>query len=36
VAYILQQNVFNPYDLRIDYLGDYEEVIEVNGWGREE
>ena len=35
VAYILHQNIFNPYDLRIDYLEDYEDVIEVNGWGRE-
>jgi hypothetical protein len=36
VAYILKQNVFNPYDLRIDYLDDYRKVIEVNGWNGEE
>ncbi|MGF7142340.1 hypothetical protein HNQ56_000750 [Anaerotaenia torta] len=32
VAYLLEQNTYSPYDLRIDYLADYEEEIRKNGW----
>lgn len=31
VAYIMEQNAFHPYDLQIDYLADYADVIEENG-----
>ena len=36
VAYILEQNTYSPYDLQIDYLSDYADVIEANGWNTEE
>lgn len=34
IAYILEQNVYHPYDLQVDYLEDYAEEIEANGWSR--
>lgn len=36
VAYILEQNTYNPYNLQIDYLSDYNYVIKANGWDVEE
>lgn len=32
VAYILEQNIYNTYDLRVDYLADYREEIAKMGW----
>ncbi|HHV12065.1 MAG TPA: hypothetical protein GXX75_17465 [Clostridiales bacterium] len=32
VAYILEQNTYNPYNLQIDYLSGYEDEIKANGW----
>jgi hypothetical protein len=34
IAYILEQNIYHPYDLQVDYLEDYAEEIESNGWSR--
>lgn len=36
IAYIMEQNPYNPYDLQIDYLADYADEIEANGWNKEE
>jgi hypothetical protein len=36
VAYILEQNTYNPYNLQIDYLTDHEDEIKENGWGVKE
>jgi hypothetical protein len=32
VVYLLEQNTYSPYSLRIDYLSDYADEIEANGW----
>jgi hypothetical protein len=32
VAYILEQNTYNPYNLQIDYLSDHVDEIKANGW----
>jgi hypothetical protein len=32
IAYILIQNPYSPYELQIDYLSDYADEIEANGW----
>lgn len=32
IAYILEQNTYSPYDLQIDYLADYADEIEANGY----
>ncbi|WP_031391018.1 hypothetical protein [Kineothrix alysoides] len=32
VAYIMKQNPYSPYDLQVDYLSDYTDEIETNGW----
>ncbi len=35
VAYILEQNTYSPYNLKVDYLADYTEDIKANGWNAE-
>jgi hypothetical protein len=32
VVYTLVQNIYNTYDLRVNYLADYEDLITANGW----
>ncbi len=32
VVYILEQNVYSTYDLRVNYLADYADEITANGW----
>ncbi len=32
VVYTLEQNIFNTYDLCVDYLADYADQIAANGW----
>lgn len=32
VVYTLEQNIFNTYDLRVDYLAEYADQIAENGW----
>ncbi|WOO36702.1 hypothetical protein R2R35_23395 [Anaerocolumna sp. AGMB13020] len=35
VAYILEQNTYSPYNLKVDYLADYVDEIKANGWNAE-
>lgn len=32
VAYIMEQNIYSPYNLQVDYLADYADEIKKNGW----
>lgn len=32
ISYILEQNIYSPYNLQIDYLSDYADEINENSW----
>lgn len=36
VAYILEQNIYSTYDLRVNYLADYADEIAANGWNQQD
>jgi hypothetical protein len=36
IAYILEQNIYNTYNLRVNYLADYAGEIAANGWNQQD